>query len=94
MRLLFNMPNTRSAIRRTRNNARRAAINRRTKTRLKTLETKFTTTVQGGKRDDAQQLFRLVSSTLDKAAKTGVIHQGKADRKKSRLATCLGAMAS
>jgi small subunit ribosomal protein S20 len=42
--------------------------------------------VQTGKRDDASKAFAEVSSALDKAAKTGVIHRGKADRKKSRLA--------
>lgn len=84
------MPNTQSAIRRTRNSARRALMNRSSKTRLKTLEAKFSSSLKTGKKEEAQEAFRSVVSALDKAAKTGVIHQGKADRKKSRLAIQLG----
>jgi len=35
---------------------------------------------------EAQQLFRKVSSVVDKLAKTGVIHKNNAGNKKSKLA--------
>ena len=80
------MPNTKSAERRVRNSARRAATNRRSKTRLKSLERRLNDALKSGKKDDAAKALREVSSAFDKAAKTGVIHWGKANRKKSRLA--------
>jgi len=86
------MPNTRSAERRMRNSARKATHNRHDKTRLKTLERRYVEALQAGKKEAAAQAYRLVSSALDKAAKTGVIHRSKADRKKSRLAVRLSVL--
>ena len=80
------MPNTKSAERRVRNSVRRAATNRRSKSRLKTLERRLEDATKTGKKDEAAKALRDVTSAFDKAAKTGVVHQGKADRKKSRLA--------
>jgi small subunit ribosomal protein S20 len=80
------MPNTKSAERRMRQSTRRHSHNKSISSRLKTLEKRYELLVQTGKRDDASKAFAEVSSALDKAAKTGVIHRGKADRKKSRLA--------
>jgi small subunit ribosomal protein S20 len=86
------MPNTKSAERRMRNSARKALANHSAKSRIKTLQRNFLTIVTGGKKDDAVKAFRDVSSALDKAAKTGVIHRATANRKKSRLAIRLGAL--
>lgn len=80
------MPNTKSAERRVRNSARQAATNRRSKSRLKTLERRLVDAIKTGKKEEAGKALQLVSSAFDKAAKTGVIHWAKADRKKSRLA--------
>lgn len=80
------MPNTKSAERRMRQSTKRHSHNQTISSRLKTLEKRYETLVQTGKRDDATKALAEVSSALDKAAKTGVIHWGKADRKKSRLA--------
>ena len=79
------MPNTKSAEQRMRQSARRHLHNHSISSRLKTLEKRYETLVASGKRDDARKALSEVSSALDKAAKTGVIHRGKADRKKSRL---------
>ena len=68
-----------------RQSARRALRNHSASQRLKTLEKRYEALVQSGKRDDAKAALGEVTSALDKAAKTGVIHRGKADRKKSRL---------
>lgn len=83
------MPNTVSAERRARQSERRHTRNSSIKNRLKTIEKRYLATLKAGKKEDAQKAFREVSSAFDKAAKTGVIHAGKASRKKSRLAARL-----
>jgi small subunit ribosomal protein S20 len=85
------MPNTKSAERRARLGTRRATLNRKCKTRLKTLERDYVEALQAGQKDASAAALRKVSSALDKAAKTGVIHWAKAQRKKSRLAVRLAA---
>ena len=84
------MPNTKSAARRMRSNNRKRLQNRAIKSRLKSLERAYSLALKGGKKDEAGTAFRELTSAFDKAAKSGVIHKGKADRKKSRLATHLG----
>jgi small subunit ribosomal protein S20 len=80
------MPNTKSAERRARNSARKHLRNHGLKARLKSLEKSYLGLLAAGNRDQATTSYRAVSSALDKAAKTGVIHKATADRKKSRLA--------
>jgi small subunit ribosomal protein S20 len=86
------MPNTKSAERRMRNSARKQTQNSTAKSRLKTLEKNFLASIKAGKKEDAEKAYRDVSSGFDKAAKTGVIHRGTADRKKSRLSNRLAAL--
>jgi small subunit ribosomal protein S20 len=80
------MPNTKSAERRARNSARKNLRNRSVKSSLHTLEKVYLGLLSAGKKDDAAKQLRALSSTLDKAAKSGVVHRATADRKKSRLA--------
>lgn len=77
-----------------RGSARKHTRNTGVKSSLKTLEKRYLETVKAGKKEDAEAAFRAISSRLDKAAKTGVIHKGTADRKKSRLALRLRAGAA
>jgi small subunit ribosomal protein S20 len=84
------MPNTKSAEQRVRNSARKHLYNSRAKSRVKTLEKSYLELIKSGKNEDAAAALRKASSALDKAAKVGAIHAGKADRKKSRLAIVLG----
>jgi small subunit ribosomal protein S20 len=86
------MPNTKSAERRMRSGARKQAHNRSVKTRLHSLEKKFLSLISAGKKDEASTLFRTVSSALDKAAKTGILHKSTANRKKSRLSIRIHAL--
>lgn len=79
------MPNTKSAIKRTRSTERKQQVNRAVKSRISTLERKFKDLVQEGNKDEANSALKDVSSAYDKAAKKGVIHRNKADNKKSRL---------
>ena len=83
------MPNTKSAERRMRNNARKQLQNHSVKSRLKSLERHYVDAVKSGKKDEAAAAFRIVTSAFDKAAKNGVIHKASANRKKSRLAVHL-----
>jgi small subunit ribosomal protein S20 len=84
------MPNTKSAERRMRNSARKQAHNRSIKSRLHTLEKKYLALVTAGKKDEAAQGLRAISSAFDKAAKIGVVPKTTAQRKRSRLALALG----
>ncbi len=74
-----------------RNSARKRVRNRSTKSRLRSLEKSYLGLVQEGKQEEASKALRTLSSAFDKAAKGGVVHRGKADRKKSRLALRLQA---
>ena len=80
------MPNTKSAERRMRNSARKRLHNRSIKSSLHQLEKKYLALITSGKKTDAVESLRSVSSAFDKAAKSGVVHRATADRKKSRLA--------
>ncbi|MGN6387508.1 MAG: 30S ribosomal protein S20 [Verrucomicrobiota bacterium] len=86
------MPNTKSAERRMRNSDRKNQQNQQVKSRLKTLERRFLENVKAGKKDEATKALSEAASGLDKAAKTGVIHPSRADRKKSRLSVRLAAV--
>jgi small subunit ribosomal protein S20 len=79
------MPNTKSAERRMRNNARRHLHHQGVKSRLKTLEKNYLSLVSAGKKDEASAALRVVTAAFDKAAKNGVLHSNNASRKKSRL---------
>lgn len=68
-----------------RNSARKHSQNTAVKSRLHTLETKYEALATQGKKQDASEALRLLTSALDKAAKSGVLHKSKASRKKSRL---------
>lgn len=76
-----------------RSSARKHVRNIAVKSQLRTLEKNFLGLVKAGKKEDAKKAYQTVASKYDKAAKTGVIHRGKADRKKSRLALGLNSAA-
>jgi small subunit ribosomal protein S20 len=88
------MPNTKSAERRMRGNERKRQHNKTVESRLKTVEKRYTQLLAAGKKDEAQAAYNLVASSYDKAAKSGVIHKGAADRKKSRLSSRLNRVAA
>jgi len=86
------MPNTKSALRRMRSSARRHLHNQALKSRLKTLEKKFLGALSAGKKEEAATALRTLTSALDKAAKTGVVHANLVSRKKARLSARLNAL--
>ena len=76
------MPNIKAAEKWMRQTEKRTTRNKDVKTRLKTV---FKKAVAAG---DAETV-KTVESSLDKAAKNGIIHPNKAARKKSRLAKAI-----
>lgn len=78
------MPNTKSAERRMRGNARKQLHNRAINSRLRRVEKGLRDTLTAGKKDDAAKSLSDVLSTIDKAVKSGVITRAAANRKKSR----------
>ncbi|MEE2948011.1 MAG: 30S ribosomal protein S20 [Verrucomicrobiota bacterium] len=81
------MPNIKSAKRRMRSDATKQARNRSVKSTIKTAERRLNDAIKDGKKEATQAALNAASSAFDKAAKLGVIHSSKADRKKSRLAS-------
>ena len=79
------MPNIKQAMKRLRQDAVRAVANRSRKSALRTWEKKFRTQIEANELDDAAITLRKTISCFDKAVKTNVIHQNKADRKKAQL---------
>ena len=86
------MPNTKSAERRVRSNAKKTERNKSVKSRVKTLEKRYQTALSGGNKEEASSALNSYASAVDKAVKTGAIHKGTGDRKKSRSAVKLNAL--
>jgi len=83
------MPNTKSAAKRVRSSVRKAAHNKSTKSRVRTMERGFRTAVAGGKPAEAKQAASAAASAYDKAVKAGVIKRETASRKRSRIQLAL-----
>jgi small subunit ribosomal protein S20 len=79
------MANTKSAAKSARQSLRRRVRNTSVLTSLKSEQKKLRKTLAEGKTDVAKASFAGFSSSLDKAAKRGIIHPNAANRRKSRL---------
>jgi small subunit ribosomal protein S20 len=88
------MANTKSAAKRARQTIARTLNNRRVTTAVRTQLKVTRASIKAGAKDAARPLVQKLSSTLDKAAKTGRIHRNKANRLKHRTAKSLGRLAS
>ena len=86
------MANTKSAAKRARQTVVRTKQNRRALSALKTQTKGVRAAIKGGKKDAVTGLLSKFVSTVDKAAKTGRIHQNKANRLKSRTARATAAL--
>ena len=85
------MANTRSAIKRVRQNARRARINGPRRTAARTHVAKALRIGTGTAEGDPAVALAEALAALDRAAKSGAIHPNAAARRKSRLARKLNA---
>ena len=78
------MPNTKSAIRRTKRTQQQALVNRIRKSKYKSAVKKMSIYLNSGKFKEAQNFLPKFHSQLMKIAKTGVISKKTASRKISR----------
>ena len=79
------MPNTKSAIRRTKRTQTQTAINRIRKSKYKSSIKKMSTYLNSGKIKEAKAFLPEFHSQLMKIAKTGAIDKKTASRKISRI---------
>ena len=79
------MPNTKSAIRRTKRTQAQALINRIRKNKYKSAIKKMSTYLDAGKMKEARSFLPKFYSQLMKIAKTGVVSKKTASRKISRI---------
>ncbi len=87
------MANTTSAKKATRKIARRTAINKTRRSRVRTYVRKVEEALASGDKSAAQEAFRAVEPELMRAASKGVLHKNTASRKVSRLASRIKALA-
>jgi small subunit ribosomal protein S20 len=79
------VPNTASAKKRVRQTAKRRALNRWRKVRVKDLMKAFTLAVQEQDLPRAEEEFRKACSVLDRVACTSTLHRNTAARRKSLM---------
>ena len=79
------MPNTKSAIRRTKRNQAQALVNRIRRSKYKLAVKKMSAYLDAGKMKEAKSFLPKFHSELMKIAKTGVVSKKTASRKISRI---------
>ena len=79
------MPNTKSAIRRTKRTQLQALVNRIRKSKYKSAVKQMTIYLESGKINEARKFLPKFHSQLMKVAKTGVVNKKTASRKISRV---------
>ncbi len=88
------MANTSSAKKMVRKIARRTAINKNRKSRVRTFLRKVETAIASGDQSQAQTAFRAAQPEMHRAAQKGVFHRNTVDRKLSRLSRRIKAMSA
>ncbi|MCX6797404.1 MAG: 30S ribosomal protein S20 [Candidatus Doudnabacteria bacterium] len=83
------MPNIKSAAKAMRQSARRKIRNLNKKEAFKKAVKEVKKLIAAGRKNEAVEAMKNAMKTLDKAAKTYVIHKNTASRKKSRLAKAI-----
>ncbi|MHB1400343.1 MAG: 30S ribosomal protein S20 [Trichloromonadaceae bacterium] len=87
------MANHKSAIKRNKQNATRAARNTHIRSTMRTYVKQVREAVSGGDKEAAQTALGRAVPFIDKAATKGVIHKATASRKISRLSKLVNALA-
>lgn len=88
------MANTPSAKKATRKIARRTAVNKTRKSRVRTYVKKVEEALEAGDGDAAKAALRIAEPELMRAAQKGVFHANTASRKVSRLAARVKALSA
>ncbi len=86
------MANHFSALKRTRQTEKRTAVNRASKSRLRTALRELHSVMDKGDKAAAESKFREAVSILDKSVQKGVVHKNTASRYKARLAVRVAAV--
>ena len=79
------MPNTKSAIRRTKRTKSQTSVNRIRKSKYKSAIKKMSNYIEQGKMKEARDFLPKFHSELMKIAKTGIVKRETASRKISRI---------
>lgn len=88
------MANTVSAKKMTRKIAKRTAINRSRRSRLRTFVRKVEEAIASGDSSTAVEALRAAEPEIMRAAQNGIVHKNNASRKVSRLAARVKALAA
>ncbi len=86
------MPNTKSAKRQLRINQRRRVRNKARRSRTKTFMKKLRKAIEAGDKETALKLYPKTMAEIDRAVKTGIFHENKGSRHKSKLTRMLNAL--
>ena len=86
------MANTKSAEKNARKNIARYERNRAVKSKLKTLEKKFLSSLESKDVEQSRESAKKFISALDKAAKNSLVHRNKVARKKALLAKAISSI--
>ncbi|GJE39821.1 30S ribosomal protein S20 [Methylobacterium persicinum] len=88
------MANTASARKMTRKIAKRTAINKSRRSRMRTYVRKVEEAIAAGNQQDAQAALQSAEPEIMRAAQKGIVHKNNASRKVSRLAARVKALAA
>jgi len=87
------MPNHKSAEKRVRQNEKRRAVNRSSRSNLRTQIKKLRTSLAASDKNQSLELLNPTVSAIDKAVNKGILHKNTAARYKSRLSAHVGKLA-
>lgn len=87
------MPNIKSAKKRVKVNASKAATNQMAKSELKTTLKKFDAAITAGDKAKAAEVYTVAVKTVDQAAAKHLLHKKNASNKKSKMTIRLNGMA-
>ena len=79
------MANTKSAIKRVRQDQRKRKVNQVHRSRARTMVKRTRRLIDAGQFDEAEDMAQRAASALDRAAQKGILHKNSASRRKSRL---------
>lgn len=88
------MANTTSAKKATRKIARRTAVNRSNRSRMRTFVKKVEEAIAAGDKAAAAEAFKVAEPILARSAQKGVLHANTASRKVSRLSRAIKALSA
>lgn len=86
------MANTPSAEKRIRRNARREAVNKARRSRIRTYVKRVESAIEAGLRADAEKAFAAAQPEMMRGVSKGVLHRNTVSRKMSRLSARIAAL--